>query len=116
MELVENLIWYKTVKASEYPKNAGACVKYKDMQIAVFYFETKDTWYACQNLCPHKMQMILSKGMIGSKGDIAKVACPYHKKTFSLESGENLDGEDLSIETYPIKLEDDGYVYIQVPE
>ena len=115
-EVAEKLIWYKTVKAEDYPKNGGSCVKYKDLQIAVFYFATKDEWYACQNLCPHKMQMVLSRGMIGSKGDIPKVACPYHKKTFSLTSGENLDGEDYSIETYPIKLEADGYIYIQVPE
>ncbi len=116
MELleIEPEVWYKTVKVEDFPKNGGACVKYKDLQIAVFNFSRRNEWYAVQNLCPHKMQMVLSRGMIGTLKDIPKVACPLHKKTFSLETGENLDGEDYSIETYPVKIED-GYVYIGVP-
>ena len=41
-----------------------------------------------------------------------KVACPYHKKNFSLEDGKCLD-DDYCINTYPVKVED-GYVYIAV--
>ena len=63
---------------------------YKGKQIAVFHFARRNEWYACQNLCPHKMQMILSRGMIGSEKGEPKVACPFHKKTFSLKTGKNL--------------------------
>ncbi len=103
--------WFKAAPVSSFPENGGACVKYKDLQIAVFNFTRKNEWYACQNLCPHKMQMILSRGMIGSQGEEPKVACPYHKKTFSLKSGECLNAEEQSIATFPIKIEND-YVYI----
>ncbi len=103
--------WFRAAKVSDFPKDGGACVKYKDMQIAVFNFERRNEWYACQNLCPHKMQMILSRGMVGSSGDEPKVACPYHKKTFSLKSGECLNGEEHGIATFPVKVED-GYVYL----
>ncbi len=34
-----------------------------------------------------------------------KVACPLHKKTFSLETGESLQGEEYRIETFPVKVE-----------
>ena len=44
-------------------------------------------WYACQNLCPHKQEMVLARGIIGDQQGVPKVACPLHKKTFSLESG-----------------------------
>lgn len=103
--------WFKAAKVEAFPKNGGACVKYKDMQIAVFNFSRRDEWYACQNLCPHKMQMILSRGMIGSQGEEPKVACPYHKRTFSLKNGECLNGEEHGIATFPVKIED-GYVYL----
>ena len=33
------------------------------------------------------------------------VACPFHKKTFSLKSGECLSGDDFVIKTYPVKVE-----------
>lgn len=103
--------WFKAASTDDFPKNGGACVKYKGLQIAIFNFARRNEWYACQNLCPHKMQMILSRGMIGSEGDEPKVACPFHKKTFSLKSGKNLNGDTCKIATYPIKIEN-GYVFV----
>ena len=90
-------------------------MKYKDKQIAVFNFQRKNKWYACQNVCPHKMEMVLSRGMLGDDKGIPKVACPMHKKTFSLESGENLNGNLSAIATYPVKIEDN-FVYIGFSE
>jgi len=104
-------VWFKAAKTEAFPQDGGACIKYNDLQVAVFNFTRRNEWYACQNLCPHKMQMILSRGMIGSHEGEPKVACPFHKRTFSLKSGECLNAEECSIETYPVKVED-GYVYV----
>lgn len=109
----EAATWYKAAPVKEFPNNGGLCVKIDDLQVAVFNFTSRNEWFACQNLCPHKLQMILSRGMIGDKNGIPKVACPFHKKTFSLESGENLDGEEYSLQTFPVKVED-GYVYVGI--
>ena len=57
------------------------------------------------------MEMVLSRGMIGSADEIPKIACPIHKKTFSLKDGSNLSGDDLQIATYPVKIVD-GEVFI----
>lgn len=104
-------IWFKAASTSKFPKNGGACIKYKDKQIAVFNFTREETWYACQNLCPHKIEMVLSRGMIGEENNEPKVACPLHKNTFSLKTGENLNGSLDAIATYPIKIEND-FVYV----
>lgn len=107
--------WHKAAPTSAFPIGGGACVKINDQQIAVFNFGPAGAentgWYASQNLCPHKMQMILSRGLIGDFRGEPKVACPYHKKTFSLTTGENLNGDDYRIETYPVRIED-GFVYV----
>ncbi len=108
-------VWFEAAKASDFPKNGGACIKYKDKQIAVFNFAREGKWYACQNLCPHKMEMVLSRGMIGDDKGIPKVACPLHKKTFSLENGTNLNGDMEAIATYPVKIENDT-VYVGFAE
>lgn len=108
-------VWFKAAEISKFPKNGGACVKYKDMQIAVFNFTRKGEWYACQNLCPHKIEMVLSRGMIGAEGEHPKVACPLHKNTFSLKTGENLNGSLEAIATYPIRIENN-FVYIGFSE
>ncbi|MDO6758976.1 nitrite reductase small subunit NirD [Tamlana sp. 2_MG-2023] len=103
--------WFKVGVVEDFPENSGACIKYKTKQIAVYNFTRTGKWYASQNLCPHKMEMVLSLGMIGDKDGIPKVACPMHKKNFSLEDGSNMAGEDLKIATYPVKIEK-GNVYI----
>lgn len=99
--------WYKAGVISDFEKDGGVCVKYSDKQIAVYYFARRGEWYACQNVCPHKMEMVLSRGMIGTQGDEPKVACPLHKKTFSLKTGKGLSDEDYSISVYPVKVEND---------
>jgi nitrite reductase (NADH) small subunit len=104
-------VWFKAARTQAFPENGGACIKYKDQQVAVFNFTRRNEWYACQNECPHKMQMVLSRGIIGSTEGEPKVACPFHKKTFSLKTGECLNAEECTIETYPVKIED-GYVYV----
>ena len=104
-------IWFKAARVQDFPENGGACVKYKDLQVAVFNFSRRNEWYACQNLCPHKMQMVLSRGMIGSLQGEPKVACPFHKKTFSLKTGECLNAEECNITVYPVRIEN-GYVHI----
>jgi nitrite reductase (NADH) small subunit len=110
---IEEIFWYRAATVEDFPENSGACIKYQDQQIAVFNFKKKKQWYACQNLCPHKQQMILAEGIIGDSCGEPKVACPFHKKSFSLITGENLSGEDYSVKTYPVKIEN-GYVYIGI--
>lgn len=107
--------WYKAAEVSKFPKNGGACVKYKDKQIAVFNFAREGRWYACQNSCPHKMEMVLSRGMIGEENGEPKIACPLHKNTFSLKTGEHLNGTLDKIATFPVKVAD-GFVYIGFSE
>ncbi|TPN82198.1 nitrite reductase small subunit NirD [Aquimarina algicola] len=108
-------VWFKAASVDDFPVNGGACIKYKEKQIAVFNFSRRNKWYACQNVCPHKMEMVLSRGMIGDQNGIPKVACPMHKKTFSLENGENLNGDLPPIATYPVKIKNNN-VYIGFSE
>jgi len=42
------------------------------------------------------------------------VACPLHKKPFSLKTGECLSGEDLSVKVFPVKVADD-QVFLELP-
>ncbi len=106
--------WVKVGKVADFPVDGGRAVKYGNTQIAVFRLASRDAWYACQNLCPHKQEMVLSRGIIGDQGGVPKVACPLHKKTFSLESGTCLSGESYQVEVFPVKV-DSGSVYLDLP-
>ena len=99
--------WFLACYKQEVPANGGVCVKFGEQQIALFHFTRTDEWFATQNECPHRQQMALSRGMIGSAGEEPKVACPFHKKTFSLKTGECLSGDECAIKTYDVRLEGD---------
>ncbi|MGO3307033.1 MAG: nitrite reductase small subunit NirD [Sphingobacterium sp.] len=107
--------WLSACRVEDAIENGGICLKLNEQQIALFYFTRRNEWFATQNECPHKKQIILIRCMLGSLGDTPKVACPFHKKTFALDTGECLTGDECSIATYPVKIEN-GNVYIAVTE
>ncbi len=99
--------WVELGSASSVPKDGGATFLYGRHQIAVFNFAHRNAWYACQNLCPHKQEMVLSRGLLGDIDGIPKVTCPMHKKSFSLEDGKGINEEIYSIQTFKVKVDDD---------
>ena len=105
--------WIKIAKTSDIPSNGGACVLVGEKQIAVFNFQDRNEWYACQNLCPHQQEMVLSRGLIGDLNGEPKVACPMHKRTFSLRSGACLSEDPYQITVYGVKAEN-GDVYLNL--
>ena len=111
--ITQEITWFAACKTEDVPFNGGVCVKYKEEQIALFHFTRRNEWYATQNMCPHRQQMVLSRGMIGSQNGEPKVACPFHKKTFSLATGECLSGDECAIKTYPVKVEN-GIAFIGI--
>ncbi|MDA1142754.1 MAG: nitrite reductase small subunit NirD [Planctomycetota bacterium] len=106
--------WVKVGMTSDFPKDGGAAIKYGDVQIAVFNFSSRGEWYASQNMCPHKNAFVLSRGIVGSAGEIPKVSCPLHKKPFSLQTGECISGESYSLKVFPIKIVGEE-VHLQLP-
>lgn len=109
----ENMTWRAACRVNDIPEDGGACALIDGRQIAIFNFARRGEWYATDNECPHRQQMALARGMIGSQGDEPKVACPFHKKTFSLKTGRCLNDDGYQITTFPIKIAD-GMVYIGV--
>lgn len=112
-DVLTEKVWFKACRTDDVPADGGACIKYGQEQIAIFYFARTGEWFATQNECPHKMEMILSRGMLGDQGGEPKVACPFHKQSFSLKTGKNLSGECNDLKAYPIKVEGE-YVFIEV--
>jgi NAD(P)H-dependent nitrite reductase small subunit len=84
-----------------------------DTQIAIFRFEPSGRWFATQNRCPHWGEEILSRGLLAEHGGEPKVVCPFHKRSFSLESGACSSDEVGGLQIYLVRLEGDD-VYINL--
>jgi nitrite reductase (NADH) large subunit len=106
--------WVFVGKVWDFPHDGGATVRHGQTQLAVFHFTSRGEWYATQNMCPHRREFVLARGMIGDHQGKAKVACPVHKKTFALETGACLSGDDYALRVFPVKVEGDD-VYLHLP-
>src|SRR5215217_879793 len=105
--------WHIACEVSDIPEDGGGCALIDGKQIAIFNFARRGEWYATDNQCPHRQQMAVSRGMIGSHEGEPKVACPFHKKTFSLQSGQCLNDDSYKINTFPVMVKEN-LVYIGI--
>jgi NAD(P)H-dependent nitrite reductase small subunit len=108
-------LWIAVCRASDVPEDGGACVLYRGMQIAIFHLASRGEWYAVQNRCPHWNELVLWRGMTGESNGEPKVACPMHKRSFSLRTGACLSQDVESIRTFPVRVDPDGSVWIEAP-
>jgi nitrite reductase (NADH) small subunit len=81
-------------------------------QIALF--RTHDgTVHALDNHDPFSGANVMSRGIVGSRGDVPTVASPMFKQVFDLRSGICLDDPDVTIPTYGVQVVD-GQVTVSV--
>ena len=83
-------------------------------QIAVFNFTSRGEWYASAEHVPAQEGVCPFAGIVGDAAGVPKVACPLHKKTFSLATGESLQGEEYQIRTFPVRIDGDD-VFLELP-
>src|SRR5262249_41280295 len=106
--------WVPIGSIADFPLDGGATIKYGRSQIAVFNFASRGPWCACQHMCPHNKAFVRSGGILGDAAGMPKVACPLHKRTFSLETGQSMTGEEYHVQTFAVKVEDEA-VYMHLP-
>lgn len=107
--------WVEVGSVKDFAPNVGTTVLVGDTQLAVFNNADRGEWYCTQNMCPHKQAFVLSQGIVGDAKGVPKVACPLHKKQFSLDDGQELGVDDgLNILTFPIMIKD-GRVMVELP-
>ena len=93
----------------------GVCALVGPYQVAVFRTSPDDTLYALSNRDPFSGAFVLSRGIVGSKGDVPKVASPIYKQSFDLRTGTCLDDPSVAIPTFPVRAVG-GRVEVALPE
>jgi len=107
-------VWKRIAGPEKRPKDAGLAYLVDGGQLAIFHVASEDRYYATENRCPHKKDMVLSRGLLGTQGDEPKVACPLHKKTFSLRTGKGLSDPAYCVRTFPVESREDG-LWVRLP-
>ncbi len=110
----ERTSWVHVGAVADVPADGGRAFDHDGVQIAIFHFARRGEWYATENVCPHRRDSVLARGLLGTQGDEAKVACPMHKKTFSLRTGKGLSDPDYSVRTFAVQCRGDE-IFVKLP-
>lgn len=107
-------VWVDVCRFDELLPDRGVAALVGERQVAIFRVSPTDELFAVSNYDPFSGAFVLSRGIVGSRGDVPKVASPIYKQTFSLRTGECFDDPSVRIATYNVRVID-GRVRIEVP-
>ena len=115
-ELVSARPWTTVCWLSQLQPGSGVAALVDGEQVAVV--RTADGWvYAVGNQDPRSGAMVVSRGIVGSRGDAPTVASPMYKQVFDLRTGRCLDGaghEPRHLRTWDVRVDGD-VVLVAVP-
>ncbi len=83
----------------------GVAALVGDVQIALFRLHD-GTVFAIGNQDPYSGANVMSRGIVGSRGDVPTVASPMFKQVFDLRTGVCLDDPAVSLPVYPVTIVD----------
>ncbi len=98
--------WVTVCQVTDIEPNTGVCALINDEQVAIFRIGETEEVYAIGNFDPFSKAYVLSRGIIGDRNGILKVASPIYKQNFNLKTGECLDDESVSVPSYTVKVVD----------
>jgi nitrite reductase (NADH) small subunit len=86
--------------------NTGVCALINGQQVAIFRVGDSEQLYAIGNYDPFSKAYVLSRGIVGDRNGVAKVASPIYKQNFDLATGQCLDDQTVSVPTFPVRVSD----------
>lgn len=96
-------IWQAVCSYDDLVPERGCAALLGSAQIALF--RTFDgSVFAISNQDPFTGAYVLSRGIVGTRGDVPTVASPLHKQVFDLRSGACLDDSSVTVATYAVRV------------
>ncbi len=99
--------WVEVCSLEAIAPNTGVCALVEGKQIAIFRVGGGTELYAIGNYDPFSKAFVLSRGIVGDRNGILKVASPIYKHNFSLLTGQCLDDENVKVPTYAVRVVSD---------
>ncbi|HUR14208.1 MAG TPA: nitrite reductase small subunit NirD [Mycobacteriales bacterium] len=97
--------WYPVCPFTRLPVERAVCVLVGGEQVALVRTRG-DQVYAVDNLDPVSGAMVMSRGIVGSRGDVDVLISPMHKQAYELATGRCLDLPELWLGTHDVRVVD----------
>ena len=94
--------WTDVCALDDIVPDTGVCALVGARQVALV--RVGDSVYAVDNFDPFSKAYVLSRGIVGDKGGVPKIASPIYKQTFDLRTGVCLDDPSVAIAVYTVRV------------
>ncbi len=108
-----DLAWQTVCEVARLMPERGVAVLLGGVQIAVFRTHDGEV-HAIDNVDPISGAAVLSRGVVGDRGDVPTVASPIYKESFSLLDGRCLDADGVAVTVYAVRVTNES-VQIGIP-
>jgi len=97
--------WLPVCRYDDLEVERGCAALLGVRQVAIFRLHDGSV-HALGNLDPFSGAQVMSRGIVGSRGETDVVASPMHKQGFDLRTGQCLDDSSVSIPVYGVRVRD----------
>ena len=105
-------VWERACAVDELEPSWGEALLIRMRQIALFMIGP-DEIYAVDNRDPATRAFVISRGIVGSKGDRPTIASPLHKQVYDLGTGECFSHPELALGTFRTRIVG-GFIEVEV--
>ena len=102
-------VWTAVCRLADLAPERGAAALVGGEQVALFRL-VDDTVLALDQRDPFSGAYVMSRGIVGTRGDVPTVASPMYKQVFDLRTGRCLDGvgrEPQDLRPWEVRIEGD---------
>jgi nitrite reductase (NADH) small subunit len=95
--------WIDVCAIDDVAPGTGVAALLDGEQIAIVRTRS-DAFYAVGNFDPFSRAFVMSRGIVGDRAGVPKIASPIYKQTFNLETGQCLDDENVRLPVYAVRV------------
>ena len=100
----EGVAWHGVCALDDIVPDTGVCALLGGQQIAIVRVGAGEDVFAIGNFDPFSKAFVLSRGIVGDKGGVAKIASPIYKQSFDLRTGRCLDDPNVAVPVWPARV------------
>jgi len=99
------MTWVPVCRFDDLLPERGVAALVEGRQVAIFR-AYDGSLYAIDNQDPFTGAFVLSRGIVGSRGEATTVASPLHKQVFDLATGACMDDDTTSVAVFAVRNHD----------
>ena len=96
--------WVDVCSLDDIVVGTGVAALVQGHQVAIFRPQPEQL-FALSNFDPFSRAFVMSRGIVGDKQGVLKVASPIYKQNFELATGQCLDEPKVRLPSYPVSIE-----------